>query len=412
MRRALGRAQPRYRPGRLARPQRRIAALPDAGRAPGRSTPERLPPSWTRRPRRPRSTRRGPTRASRYEDAVGAFVAAVWPTRDSSPTWRRSWPSTGSSARGRINSLAQTTLLLTCPGVPDLYQGSELWDLSLVDPDNRRPGGLRRRAAACLTASRVPSRSGALAAARTARSSKLLAHPRLLRPGARHPGVYGPASGYEPLGGRAEADHVVAFARGGGLVVVVPAPARSASASGWDGHHRAAPRRAWARRADRRGRGRRRRRRWTTCSAPFPSRSWPGRPMMHEFRVWAPQPRRVELVLVGERRMPMTASGGRLVDVLASTGRAGHATTASASTAARPGPTPGRPSQPAGRPRPVRGGRPHRLRLERQRWRGVPLPGAVLYELPRRHLHGRRHLRRGDRAPATTWPTSASTPSS
>jgi (1->4)-alpha-D-glucan 1-alpha-D-glucosylmutase len=38
-----------------------------------------------------------------------------------------------------LNGLAQTALKLTVPGVPDLYQGSELWDLSLVDPDNRRP---------------------------------------------------------------------------------------------------------------------------------------------------------------------------------------------------------------------------------------------------------------------------------
>ena len=40
---------------------------------------------------------------------------------------------------GRVNSLAQTLMKHTCPGVPDLYQGGELWDLSLVDPDNRRP---------------------------------------------------------------------------------------------------------------------------------------------------------------------------------------------------------------------------------------------------------------------------------
>ena len=48
---------------------------------------------------------------------------------------------------GWINSLAQTLIKLTAPGVPDSYQGSELWDLSLVDPDNRRPVdfGLRRR---------------------------------------------------------------------------------------------------------------------------------------------------------------------------------------------------------------------------------------------------------------------------
>jgi (1->4)-alpha-D-glucan 1-alpha-D-glucosylmutase len=40
---------------------------------------------------------------------------------------------------GRVNGLAQTLLKLTAPGVPDFYQGTELWDLSLVDPDNRRP---------------------------------------------------------------------------------------------------------------------------------------------------------------------------------------------------------------------------------------------------------------------------------
>jgi (1->4)-alpha-D-glucan 1-alpha-D-glucosylmutase len=40
---------------------------------------------------------------------------------------------------GAINSLAQTLLRLTVPGVPDLYEGTELWDLSLVDPDNRTP---------------------------------------------------------------------------------------------------------------------------------------------------------------------------------------------------------------------------------------------------------------------------------
>jgi (1->4)-alpha-D-glucan 1-alpha-D-glucosylmutase len=40
---------------------------------------------------------------------------------------------------GAINGLAQTLLRLTTPGVPDLYQGTEFWDQSLVDPDNRRP---------------------------------------------------------------------------------------------------------------------------------------------------------------------------------------------------------------------------------------------------------------------------------
>lgn len=46
---------------------------------------------------------------------------------------------------GIFNSLSQTLLKLTAPGVPDFYQGTELWDLSLVDPDNRRPVDFERR---------------------------------------------------------------------------------------------------------------------------------------------------------------------------------------------------------------------------------------------------------------------------
>jgi (1->4)-alpha-D-glucan 1-alpha-D-glucosylmutase len=46
---------------------------------------------------------------------------------------------------GILNSLAQTLIKMTAPGVPDFYQGTELWDLSLVDPDNRRPVDFGRR---------------------------------------------------------------------------------------------------------------------------------------------------------------------------------------------------------------------------------------------------------------------------
>ena len=47
---------------------------------------------------------------------------------------------------GAVNGLAQTLLRLTAPGVPDLYQGTEFWDFSLVDPDNRRPVDFAPRA--------------------------------------------------------------------------------------------------------------------------------------------------------------------------------------------------------------------------------------------------------------------------
>jgi len=49
------------------------------------------------------------------------------------------------AAAGARNSLVQLTLKLTAPGIPDIYQGTELWDLSLVDPDNRRPVDFARR---------------------------------------------------------------------------------------------------------------------------------------------------------------------------------------------------------------------------------------------------------------------------
>lgn len=47
---------------------------------------------------------------------------------------------------GMLNALAQVALKLTCPGVPDIYQGTEFWDLSFVDPDNRRPIDYAQRA--------------------------------------------------------------------------------------------------------------------------------------------------------------------------------------------------------------------------------------------------------------------------
>ena len=58
---------------------------------------------------------------------------------------------------GRVNSLAQTLLKHTAPGVPDLYQGAELWDLSLVDPDNRRPVDYRLRAKMLHEIKRMPA---------------------------------------------------------------------------------------------------------------------------------------------------------------------------------------------------------------------------------------------------------------
>jgi (1->4)-alpha-D-glucan 1-alpha-D-glucosylmutase len=78
--------------------------------------------------------------ATRYDEAVLSFAEAVLDPGRSAPFLA---DFTRFHARvavfGALNSLAQVLVKVTAPGVPDFYQGTELWDLSLVDPDNRRP---------------------------------------------------------------------------------------------------------------------------------------------------------------------------------------------------------------------------------------------------------------------------------
>lgn len=74
-----------------------------------------------------------------YEEAVKCFVAALLDP-DKNRFLEDFLPLQQRIAHfGLFNSLSQTLLKLTLPGVPDIYQGTELWDFSLVDPDNRRP---------------------------------------------------------------------------------------------------------------------------------------------------------------------------------------------------------------------------------------------------------------------------------
>ena len=86
--------------------------------------------------------------ATRYDEAVLSFAEAVLDPARSAPflaDFTRF--QTRVATFGALNSLAQVLVKVTAPGVPDFYQGTELWDLSLVDPDNRRPvdWALRRR---------------------------------------------------------------------------------------------------------------------------------------------------------------------------------------------------------------------------------------------------------------------------
>ncbi len=81
-----------------------------------------------------------------YENAVTSFVRALLDAGESNLFLSDFVPFQRSVARiGIWNSLSQTLLKLASPGVPDIYQGNELWDLSLVDPDNRRSVDYMRR---------------------------------------------------------------------------------------------------------------------------------------------------------------------------------------------------------------------------------------------------------------------------
>jgi (1->4)-alpha-D-glucan 1-alpha-D-glucosylmutase len=119
---------------------------------------------------------------------------------------------------GARNALVQVGLKATLPGVPDLYQGNELWDLSLVDPDNRRPVDFERRRAMlaeleALDEAALPAFiRGALAHLEDG-SLKMLVTMRALRHRRRNAAVF-TGGGYLPLAAEGErARHVVAFAR-------------------------------------------------------------------------------------------------------------------------------------------------------------------------------------------------------
>lgn len=104
-----------------------------------------------------------------YEQALCEFIESIL-KHDLQLPFRRDFEAFVEKVipAGLWNSLSQTLLKLTSPGVPDIYQGTELWDFSLVDPDNRRAVdfGLRRRV---LNGLRKPSDHGNLDAKESAR---------------------------------------------------------------------------------------------------------------------------------------------------------------------------------------------------------------------------------------------------
>src|SRR5690606_32725925 len=117
---------------------------------------------------------------------------------------------------GRTVSLAQKLLQLTAPGVPDLYQGTELWDLSLVDPDNRHPVDHAHHHRLLAELEAGPPAGEVMARTDEGLPKLWLVHQALatrrLRPEAFGPG---PAGSYRPLEVQGPASlHAVAFSRG------------------------------------------------------------------------------------------------------------------------------------------------------------------------------------------------------
>jgi len=122
---------------------------------------------------------------------------------------------------GRINSLAQTLIKLVVPGTPDFYQGTELWDLSLVDPDNRRPVDYQQR---MILLDRCRSMSAAdVLADWDSGLPKLWLIDRLLSLRATYPREFSETSRYQPLVAQgAHLGNLFAFRRGKNLIAVVP----------------------------------------------------------------------------------------------------------------------------------------------------------------------------------------------
>jgi (1->4)-alpha-D-glucan 1-alpha-D-glucosylmutase len=154
-----------------------------------------------------------------YEGALRDFVTAVFADEELCA-------SVGAFADrlvapGRVNSLARTLLAFTAPGIPDLYQGMELWNPCLVDPDNRRPVDFTCRAQLL---AELPRLSVEEILARSDEGlPKLHVIQRALRLRREHPSLFGAAGTYAPTRVRGERSaHAIAFLRSDAVAVLVP----------------------------------------------------------------------------------------------------------------------------------------------------------------------------------------------
>ncbi len=154
-----------------------------------------------------------------FEEKIRGFVGGVYESPDFIASLERFVEPL--ILPGRINSLAQTLIKLVAPGVPDFYQGSELWDLSLVDPDNRRPVDFAMRARLLQATQQL--RAAEVLADWESGLPKLWMTCRVLRARRERSGDFSAAAKYQPL--VAQGTHLgrlLAFRRGENLIAVVP----------------------------------------------------------------------------------------------------------------------------------------------------------------------------------------------
>jgi (1->4)-alpha-D-glucan 1-alpha-D-glucosylmutase len=163
-----------------------------------------------------------------YEAGVAAFIARIL-DRSVSAEFIGAFEALAQRVAllGALNSLSQITLKATLPGVPDFYQGTELWDFSLVDPDNRRPVDFAGRAAA-LAALETPDWDGLIKDWPSGRL-KLAWTRQLLKVRNELADVF-TLGGYQPLQvSGPHRDHVIAFARWHGRDAAIVAVAKSSA---------------------------------------------------------------------------------------------------------------------------------------------------------------------------------------
>lgn len=159
-----------------------------------------------------------------WDDAVKDFIGAILSSDKDNRFPAAFEPFAKRAAKfGMVNSLAQTVLKLTCPGMPDCYQGSEMWDLSLVDPDNRRPVDYALRQQRLEGVVRAPSRD-LMEHWQDGRIKLLITH-RLLELRREMPELFGTGAYVPVIAQGAFADKVVAFERrtpSQSVLVVIP----------------------------------------------------------------------------------------------------------------------------------------------------------------------------------------------